>query len=702
MKFLLTFLFLSSVAFAAGNPLTDNIQVPKQNGGKVILAPTDASGNRTEMVTTDAVAGTVSMTGTVNTTGTMNVNGSTLTSGGVGQTNYNKFPNNKGLGWSDNGIGVVSSTETTTANIPKSTTNSNAVKLTVGSSGSGYTALQITLDSNAYNKVLGVSWAQKAGSGYVDGDLVFDVLECDAGWTNCSALPLSSDNTSNVTNLLALAQDYSATFVTTARGYLQLQWARNAGTGTNAWLALNDVVVSAGQLALTQSPVTSWQDYSSSFSIHAATSPTYPTPATKTAYWRRVGDSMEVHFYLKMATSGSFTVGSGLYYFPLPSGYYVDFTKVTLNTTVGHQYLYDGTSVEGMGAAQIGAVLGDGSQGVVLTYSSTAYNVTNVARSALIPVAANAIYTAFFTVPIVGWSTPLVTGAESTEYACNSNMTSASSDTTSFSYGPAGCTTPTALGSDITRRIQFQRAIQPTDTILVEFKGAAANASWSVLGADYDTGIAATSWQNVTDYGMGLRGTGVGTNYVTMIFARYSSPGAAYGGAGNVWSTALGYWRVKKVSAPALVGHNIAVNGNPGLISNYEEGNSASVTGVGAKFVMNNSGNLTGSNIDFRFTRIGNVVTLCEVSPSVLATANASDNMLTWQTTLLTRLIPTAASYVYPGEGCVGAGGNIASPCYIAIQTDGVIRIYKNPNADLWGAGSSGWGGSGCFTYRVN
>lgn len=67
--FTLSALFCAGLIFEtfawAGNPLTDTIITPKRDGAKVIIAPTSSTGTPTDMITADAVAGTVSVTGTM-------------------------------------------------------------------------------------------------------------------------------------------------------------------------------------------------------------------------------------------------------------------------------------------------------------------------------------------------------------------------------------------------------------------------------------------------------------------------------------------------------------------------------------------------------------------------------------------------------------------------------------------------------------
>jgi len=57
------------------------------------------------------------------------------------------------------------------------------------------------------------------------------------------------------------------------------------------------------------------------------TTPTKGTIVVDSARWRRVGDSMEIHYDYRQTGAGS--AGSGTYLFKMPTGYSIDTTKIT-------------------------------------------------------------------------------------------------------------------------------------------------------------------------------------------------------------------------------------------------------------------------------------------------------------------------------------------------------------------------------------
>jgi hypothetical protein len=89
----------------------------------------------------------------------------------------------------------------------------------------------------------------------------------------------------------------------------------SSGGGTSPILSLSD-----------------WQDYT--LTINASTSnPSLGTTSINKARWRRVGDSMEIQYDLRQTSAGS--AGTGVYQFPLPSGYTIDSNKVVVDTVHG-------------------------------------------------------------------------------------------------------------------------------------------------------------------------------------------------------------------------------------------------------------------------------------------------------------------------------------------------------------------------------
>lgn len=144
---------------------------------------------------------------------------------------------------------------------------------------------------------------------------------------------------------------------------------------------------------------------------------TAPTPGagyTLTAKWRRVGDSMEIMWNYFQTAAGS--AGSGVYKFPLPTGYTIDTNKVTVSTAgIGA-----GGNVVGNGQASNTTALAanTANEGAIIPYDSnslsfiTSNGLTVGQRypisSSQYSLASSVIYFSFTAkVPIQGWTKTL-------------------------------------------------------------------------------------------------------------------------------------------------------------------------------------------------------------------------------------------------------------------------------------------------------
>lgn len=152
-----------------------------------------------------------------------------------------------------------------------------------------------------------------------------------------------------------------------------------------------------------------WASYT--LTIGATTSaPTQGSGVTKTAFWRRIGDSMEIKFNYLQTGAGS--AGVGNYLFPLPSGT-IDSVKQTIAT--------DGTNMVGDGWV---SNTSNGKTATTTPAKIVAYNSTNLgmmghavsstnlqntmswvgAADAFIDLSSTAVtYTLLAKVPIIGW-----------------------------------------------------------------------------------------------------------------------------------------------------------------------------------------------------------------------------------------------------------------------------------------------------------
>lgn len=139
-----------------------------------------------------------------------------------------------------------------------------------------------------------------------------------------------------------------------------------------------------------------WQDYTPTFTGVG-------TPTNTFGKWRRVGDSMQV-----VASCVNSTVTAALGSVSLPSGYFIDSSKLTISTTTGQS-----SPIVGMAAQQAaGAARNVNLLAATGTSSSVVYMSGNIAISnALLPQNASTVWDSAnnliswnFIVPIQGWA----------------------------------------------------------------------------------------------------------------------------------------------------------------------------------------------------------------------------------------------------------------------------------------------------------
>lgn len=308
--------------------------------------------------------------------------------------------------------------------------------------------------------------------------------------------------------------------------------------------------------------VEAWQSYN--LTIGATT--TAPTPGTilvNEARWRRVGDSMEIYYSLRTSTAG--TIGSGVYLFPLPSGYTVDSSKMSPAGTgsSGAISIVGPAEVERSSIVYAGAAFLYNSTNIAIQVGATGQAISLVGQLYTLDVALK--YTFRAVVPIAEWAgsgtTTLATRAVE-EYVSNGAAAgNATSDLTDFKYGPSGSLIGNITAANgLVRRVRFQTPLLATDNLIVEV--STDRVMWFpmtcmqvVNGAPIDLYLN----QNGTRYGMGRLEKANSTD-IDVTFGAYSfSQGATYGSAGNNWATVgAGYWRVRRVSAGSQIGYPVS------------------------------------------------------------------------------------------------------------------------------------------------
>jgi hypothetical protein len=180
-----------------------------------------------------------------------------------------------------------------------------------------------TIDRADQATVLRISFDYISSANYADGDVrvyIYDV-------TNALVIELSKRDLDASSFGKYIGEFQTASNSTSYRLILHV-----ASTNASAYTINADNFV-VGPREIARGPmVTDWQSYTLNIGA-TTTAPTKGTVAVDTARWRRVGDSMEVYYTYRQSAGGS--AGSGTYLFPLPTGYSVDTSKISLQGGAG-------------------------------------------------------------------------------------------------------------------------------------------------------------------------------------------------------------------------------------------------------------------------------------------------------------------------------------------------------------------------------
>jgi hypothetical protein len=508
------------------------------------------------------------------------------------------------------------------------------------------------------NKTLSVSLDQVTGGTYVAGDLavfLYDVTNSVLITPQPSALQPGTAT-------------FGASFLTTASTSYRLI-VHVASTSSSAYtLKLDSVIVGPGSL-VQGAAVDNWKTYSGT--IAWTTSPT-----TNTGRWRRVGDSMEIRY--RVVLSGAI---SAAIEFPLPSGFTRDNSKQTDTGNGGDVFGVARGYNASTGNFYVGSVTGGSttSRVSVRAAGSTAWNGSVPFGEAY---DSGDEVSGVFTVPIAEWSSSVYLGQEGVQYASNSDYTT-DGDVTAATTVPGASGSPvlnfTPTAATVSRKVTFGQ-ISANDDIQVEL--SVDRVTWLKAGSLMTSGRTVAPYGESTfAYGIGIRQSS--STEVSVTFGKYRA---------NLNSLLWGdltttYWRVKKISAPALVGFSIATSTNPGLIDYYATGQFVTtVTNL----------NATPPAITMNWARVGKIVTISSTaSISDASKANTSNPALT--DALPTALRPAANRWVTASI----RDNNVYSSGIAVVNTAGVITWYKDPSATAWTASQPVMVTQFTFSYSV-
>lgn len=214
-----------------------------------------------------------------------------------------------------------SPTVTLAANTSTPLTQTTDAILTKGASnlqGNGF-SYDFTLDRGVVNTSLTFTFTYSTSVNYASTDM--GVFLYDK--TNNTLIPLSStDLPSTVTGI----SNFYTTFLPTSSLQYRLIFHIKTTNASAYTFEIDNIQLRTSNL-IQGAAISDWVSYTPT--ISAVTTPPSLGTNTQSTRWRRVGNMMEIEFIIKQTGAGS--AGSGVYLFPLPTGYTIDTSKYQLS-----------------------------------------------------------------------------------------------------------------------------------------------------------------------------------------------------------------------------------------------------------------------------------------------------------------------------------------------------------------------------------
>lgn len=437
-------------------------------------------------------------------------------------------------GWASSGAGVTVTRTTTAANLPRESLTDSAIVITCVSGTTDYAYFRFQLGDADKAKQLFLSWAQKALSGYVAGDLVLEM------WSNSASNYGGTYTQLSVANPDLAAGDYvmGTTWNSTTADYYELRVRIAAGTGA---LAICDASASP------QIPV------SVPFVKDSVRFPLVVTNLGNTyqsfASYSLCGNMMTIPFFFQNDNSPG--AGANIE-ISLPLGFTPASSTFDLEN-LGSCYFHDySTNIESvvLPVLESGVIHFKAPGGVGAYYTGGDFSNFDWLAGTL-HIAVNEA------------SSNIFVADNAVEYAYNSGTWNAD-DGTSFAYGQGGGTIGGSISAILrTHTVRFQTPIQPTDKIELQF--SSDGVFWGPAGI---INLAGNFLQpGVVEIGAIASGAELVPVNSTDINVRiYQYQWAEPDGSSNTnWTT--GFWRVMKASNPIGIGHDLATPTKTGLIT---------------------------------------------------------------------------------------------------------------------------------------
>jgi hypothetical protein len=388
------------------------------------------------------------------------------------------------------------------------------------------------------NKTFEISFAKQDGTGFVEGDL--EVYFYDGSSETLVQLTTGTDVPAGTAIFKG-----SVVVGTGLTGTPELRF--KAADNAHDFALVLDEIKAGPQIVNSPSiVVTDWTAFTMTIDA-VTTAPTKGTVTTDKARWRRVGDSMEITYSYAQTTAGS--SGSGDYLFQVPSGYTIDTTKLETDNTY---------TLGVVGNGHIGLIASDFQGVTVQAYDSTSLRLVYDGYVAGVSAAgsgsysiggANREYSFTAKVPIVGWSSNIVTADNAqVEYLYNTQASINTADTTSFATGAVGAL---VLGHTATTALRVRASRDLSNATIFLQAQENGTGPWTNVGeGPYAENYYQSSGGSSFYYGMAIN---VFSSTDLDIDFKQTGSGIL---TGNTWAqeaTATTRWRVKVIYNPAFV-----------------------------------------------------------------------------------------------------------------------------------------------------
>lgn len=337
------------------------------------------------------------------------------------------------------------------------------------------------------------------------------------------------------------------------------------------------------KLNTAQAPITDWQNVSGPSQFGSSNGQAFTNTTISHLRYKRSGDSAS--FSGRVTFTGTPGTGTGALGI-LVAGFSLDTAKLADSSYRGKAKLLVSSTTSYYFDVQVGIFAGGFAMYFIRSDGAGVSNQTFQPVASIPTSVGNGDFIEFecLEVPIVGYSSNVVMGDRAVEeYAYSTDVSATGTVTGSgFANGSVGqlFSASWATGTTYIRRVRFQTAIQPTDSLVLE---VGRGGLWAPI-EEFVAG-ASSSRQGSYFYGASVdRVIGSSTDVDVYFENGGFRPGTTYGAIGDAWSSlnaSAFSWRIRKVSSGAMIGYPISpvnlmnIGGVPLIVPNTTSWNIA-------------------------------------------------------------------------------------------------------------------------------